>query len=116
MTDSIIDLFHLECDEDEVEDGVPEIFVNSPYYSNEDAIKVLCNKNKSFSVLSLNCQSLFSKFDELQIYLKYYAESHCAFHVICLQETWLSADHHTNSSQLDGYNFIFKPKVVSQHG
>lgn len=69
-----------------------------------------------FTLLSLNCQSLFAKFDQLQIYLKHYVMSGCKFSLICLQATWLSAEHDTSMLHLDGYKFVYKPKSGSLHG
>ena len=115
MTDSLLDLLNLNCDEDDIENGIPEMYVPSHYYSNEDAIKVF-NKNNSLNVLSLNCQSLFSKLDQLSIYLNLYDSSNCVFHVICVQESWLSAEHDVSCLQINGYKLIYKPKLASQHG
>ena len=115
MTDSLLVLLNLNCDEDDIENGIPEMYVPSHYYSNEDAIKVF-NINNSLNVLSLNCQSLFSKFDQLSIYLNLCDSSNCVFHVICVQESWLSAEHDVSCLQINGYKLIYKPKLASQHG
>jgi exonuclease III len=112
---SLLDIIQQESEEN-FEDGMPEFFIHSPYYSNEEAIQVLCNNKNVFKLLSLNCQSLCAKFDQLQIYLNYYSNNKCPFPVICLQETWLSADHDITQLQLEGYKFIYKPKLSSLHG
>ena len=115
--ENLLDLLNVDCEEEEdLDDGAPQMLDHSPYYSNADAVKVISSSDKSLNVLSLNCQSLYSKFDSLNIYLNYYSQSECIFHIICLQETWLSADHDINPLQIDGYNLVHKPKIASQHG
>ena len=45
MTTSLLDLLHLEYDDDDdLDEGIPDLFVQSPYYSNKDAIQVLNDK------------------------------------------------------------------------
>ena len=114
---SLIDLLHLEYDEDDLDGGeMPNLFEHSPYYSNEETIQVLKDKNNLLNILSLNCQSILSKFNQLQVYIDYYNNFGISFSVICIQETWLSKDHDVTSLQIDGYYFIYKPKVASLHG
>jgi len=113
---SLLDILHLENEDENVEDGMPDVLTHSPYYNDEEATQVFSNKKNVFKLLSLNCQSLFSKFDQLQIYLNHYNNNNCSFPVICIQETWLSADHDVTQLQLDGYKFIYKPKLASLHG
>ena len=116
MTTCLIDLLQSEFNEDDFEDGMPNLFVQSPYYSYDDALRVLHDKNNEFTILSLNCQSIYSKFDQIQIYIDHYNESGSPFSIICLQETWLSAEHDITLLKLNGYNFVYKPKVASPHG
>ena len=71
MTASLLDLLHLEYDDDDLDEGIPDLLVQSPYYSNEDAIQVLNNKENLFNLISLNCQSLSAKLDQLQVYIDY---------------------------------------------
>ena len=101
---------------DDDDEGVPRLIQNSPYYSNDEAIEVLRTHLGALTLLSLNCQSLQSKFSEIQIYNELFKENGCPFSIITLQETWLSSDNDTSHLQLDGYDFIHKPMQCSLHG
>ena len=114
MTQSLLDLISDEIHEDR--DEAPRLFEQSPYYKSEEMCDLLKTKQNMFSILSLNCQSLQSKFSQLQIYLHNFANSNVNFKMICLQETWLSDHHDTSLLQLDGYNFLHKPCKASTHG
>ena len=113
---SLIDILHLEYEENNFDDGMMQLFTHSPYYTNEEASKVLCDRINTLSILSLNCQSLSAKIDQLRIYIELYANLGFAFSIICLQETWLSAEHNISHLHLDGYKLIHKPKIASSHG
>ena len=113
---SLLNLLHLDYDEDDSNEGIPHLFEQSHYYNNEEVTQILTEKQNVFNLFSLNCQSLCSKFDQLQLYVEYFNKSTCSFSVICLQETWLSADHDISLLQLNGYKFIYKPKLSSLHG
>ena len=45
--------------------------------------------SKNFSILDLDIQSLYAKFDKLNILLDEFAEYDFKFSAICLQETWI---------------------------
>ena len=78
---------------------------------------ILQSKSNSFTVLSLNCQSLNAKFDQLKIYLfENYNEHSIKINMLCLQETWLTADSDLSQFQIDGYNLISTGKSCSTHG
>ena len=51
------------------EDGELDIFHQSPYFDDDDLINHIKNKQDKFIVLSLNCQSLNAKIDEIIIKL-----------------------------------------------
>ena len=72
------------------------------------------NDNK-FSILSLNIQSLNSKYDSLSIFLSQLYDKNLKFKAICLQETWLSADYDTSIFNIPGYHMIHHGKKCSQH-
>ena len=118
MTSSLIDLLNSDIIDanDDDNDGAPDLFEISPYYTNDDAIQVLKSKTNSLKLLSLNCQSLKAKFSQLQIYLNEFDNAECPFSIICVQETWISDHEDTSLLQLDGYNFISQPKQCSMHG
>ena len=103
---------------DQLEDtDEPNIFQHSKYYHDEDFIDLLKTKQNQLTILSLNCQSINAKFEQLKIYIEKY-NSHCSnntIHVICLQETWLTAESDLSLLQLNGYNLISTPRSCSAH-
>ena len=81
-------LLHLIDESNRVDDQEPIIFHPSPYMSSEEFTNHISNNNESFKIISLNCQSINAKFDQLKIYIENCYKSQV--NVICLQETWLS--------------------------
>jgi hypothetical protein len=115
MIDSTYNLLNLlNEDSYDEEDEAPSVFQISPYYNNEELKAFFCDNPHSFKLISLNCQSLNAKFNELKIYIEGCCSGH--FHAICVQETWLNDTSDLSLLQLDGYNFISKGKSASQHG
>ena len=60
-------------------DNEPEIIKHSPYYDNDKFIKDYKNKNSSFKILSLNCQCINAKIDEIKLFLQLLKENGCEF-------------------------------------
>ena len=86
-------------------------------YHDDDSLNTLFNiKADSFSILSLNCQSLNAKFDQINIKVQQLRSEGHEFKVICLQETWLSDDSETALFQIQGYNLVQHGKQCSAHG
>ena len=98
------------------ESETPALFNYSPYYTNECFIDLMKTKKCTFNVLSLNCQSLNAKINDLKIYLDLYIENGINISAICLQETWLGNESDTSMLQLPNYNLISKGKHCSSHG
>ena len=69
-----------------------------------------------FSVLSLNCQSIHSKFDSLQILVEDLKQHDCVISAICLQETWLDDDSELSYYNIPGYTCVSQGKYCSAHG
>ena len=100
---------------------LPEIFeitsfISSPYYSFDNLITTLKDKEKHFTVLSLNCQSLNAKLDALVVFIEELRLHHFEFSAICLQETWLSENSDLSVFQLHNYTCISQSKYCSNHG
>lgn len=93
----------------------PIIFQKSPYINNTEFVNLLKDKINNFKILSLNCQSLNAKYDQLKAYIEYFNESNCEIDAICLQETWLTADSDVSLLQLPNYNLISTGKSCSAH-
>ena len=112
---SLIDVISTEFDE-ENDDEMPVLLQHSPYYDDDNGIELLREKGNMLSILSLNCQSLQAKIDQLKIYLNNFEEARCPFSIICLQETWLTNDHNESFFQLNGYTFVRNSISCSRHG
>ena len=69
----------------------------------------------TFSVLSLNIQSLNSKFDAFMSVLSHLNDNNTRFQAICLLETWLSHDQDTSLSNIPGYHLIHSGKSFGNH-
>jgi hypothetical protein len=113
---SLTDLF---CDsnmETDVDNNEPSLFQNSSYYLDSDFIELLDSKTNIFTVISLNCQSLNAKFDQLTAYIQMYNSSNSKICAICLQESWLTADSDLSLLQINGYQLISVGKSSSAHG
>ena len=68
------------------------------------------------NILSLNCASINTKFDELNIKTQQIHNNGTEIHAICLQETWLSEN--ADTSLLHNYytfNLIMQGKICSAH-
>ena len=70
---SLIDLSE-DCSDRNVldEEDSPSLFINSPYYKNDEFINVLDTKKDFFSIMSLNIQSLNAKISQLRSYIELY--------------------------------------------
>ncbi len=66
----------------------PTIISHSSYYDIKNLIPV-SEKNKGFSILSSNIQSINAKISELKIFVEELREKGSEFQLMCLQETWL---------------------------
>jgi len=112
---SLLDLLSDEQDRN-AGDDIPILFQNSLYYDDNGFYNILHTKQNIFSLLSLNCQSLNAKYDEIKIFIENLRESACILSAICLQETWLNGDSDVSLLQLDEYTLISKGKSCSVHG
>ena len=88
----------------------------SQYYNTDEIINVIQNNPTAFTVLSLNCQSLPSKLDQLKLYLATLKQNSLLFSAICLQETWLSDASDLSLLQLDDYTLLNRNSSISSHG
>ena len=83
--------------------------IKSSIYLTHDSLKdnldIFTNK---FPILSINCQSLFAKFDGLNVLIKELQFEKCQFSAICLQETWLSNDSDFSFYQIEDYTLCTK--------
>jgi hypothetical protein len=94
----------------------PIIFQHSPYYEDEGFMEILSNKSSIISIMSLNCQSINSKFDQINLYMNKYTAENRQISILCLQETWLTAGYDLLPFHIEGYNLISTGKSCSAHG
>ena len=89
------------------------IVKHSSYYTTDDFTNTRLATG-SLNILSLNCQSLNAKFNELQIFIE--EMCHDQFGVICLQESWLADNFEYSMFNLRNYSMIKQGKLCSEHG
>ena len=97
-------------------DDEPEVMQISSYHDDNSLNNISKDKADSFSILSLNCQCLTAKFDQISIKVQQLQSKGFEFDAIWLQETWLSDDSDTSLFQIQGYNLISQGKICSEHG
>ena len=105
----------LESSDLDNDNNEPTMILNSPYYDDTGFSTLFKKKRNSFSIISLNCQSINSKFEQLRLYIEQYNTDDHVISAICLQETWLTADSDLTLLQLEGYNLISSPRSCSAH-
>jgi hypothetical protein len=76
----------------------------------------MSSQKGKFTVMSLNCQSINSKFNELSILVKDLKDVNFEFSAICLQESWLGENVDVSVFHIENYHCISKPKSCSSHG
>ncbi|ELU02514.1 hypothetical protein CAPTEDRAFT_194305 [Capitella teleta] len=98
------------------QDNTPINF--SPYYDHEHLIQHLAQptNNVKFKILSLNCQSLNAKFDQLMILIAQLNHNNVIFDAICLQETWIKESELPPVFNIKGYQAIHQARHCSGHG
>ena len=97
-------------------DYEPVLTQNSTYYDDAKLICTLQNSPNTFKILSLNCQSLNAKIDQIKLKLNLFEREGVEFNAICLQETWLSNNSDNSLLHLEGFHMIPNGKRISSHG
>ena len=87
-----------------------ETFTSSDYYDIDSFIKLFKSLEQIFSSISLNMESLPSKFNQLLAFLEILNENGCMLDAMLLQETWLSDKQCSKKAiqiyDIPGYNTI----------
>ena len=86
----------------------------SLYYSDNDFIATLSNSNNPVAILSLNCQSISSKFDDILILIGNIYQQNQNIDISCIQESWLGEHSHYSQYNIDGYD-MYQSSVCSSH-
>ena len=63
-------------------DEVPDVIQQSNYYDQESLAGVFTINISSFNIVSLNCQSIKAKIDEIKIKIKQWESVNCSFDAI----------------------------------
>jgi hypothetical protein len=109
---NLLDTLHLNMTEmDNIDFIVP-----SPYYSPDSFSENLGESLNKFTILSLNCQSIRAKFNNLIVLIETLNDKKFKFDAICLQETWLGEDADLSLYQIPNYVCISQGKHCSEHG
>ena len=103
--------FHLDNIIDPPNDDGEMILIKpSPYHGIDCLPRSLDEIPGQLNILSINAQSLNAKYDELLLLLNIAPSQNIRFHVICIQETWLSETSDYSLMAIDGYNCIHQSK------
>ena len=90
-------------------------FTWSPYIEIDSLTPVLSRYKAKLSVLSLNIQSINSKFDALLAILSEPNVNDIKIDAICLQEAWLSTEQGASIFNIPGYHLINLSKKCCAH-
>ena len=94
-----------------------DMLSHSPYFDISDLVSQLKKSCHNFSVLTLNVQSICSKFDKLYPIFDHLSEHNIHFSAICLQETWLKGPNpDTSLYNIPNYTAISLGATCSSHG
>ena len=80
----------------------------SLYYDLDGMKSYLKLHKNEINILSLNIQSINSKFSELCCILQSLKNDSCFFDIICVQETWLNQLDNYNLFNIEGYSMYKK--------
>jgi hypothetical protein len=83
-------------------------------YYDENELISLCKKSRNKLFLSINTQSLPSKFNEFEEFINILSRNECSPDFICVQETWQIPDE--SAVDLKNYNFEFKCRANGVQG
>ena len=65
---------------------------HSPYVGDDELINSNVHDKYTFSIVSLKCQSLHTKFDYIKVLVDKFINNNTPIQVLCLQESWFSTD------------------------
>lgn len=113
LAESLCDLLSRYQDEENMDLMVAK---NSFYTDENQLAEVTRTRGEDFKVLSLNINSVLSKYDELCILIENLKDLGVTFNAICLQECRINKDTDENLFQLQGYTSHFTPYVKTRNG
>ena len=89
---------------------------HSKYYRDIEFEYALQQYNSKMSILSINCQSINAKFDNLLFIDDVLVNTKNKISAICVQETWNHEGIDTNCLFLPGYTVINSDRRLTAHG
>ena len=89
-----------------------QILKHSPYYSENQFCALLTNPG--LCILDMNIQNVFTKFDELEIFINS-VNSDNPISVICLNECWIDKNCDMSLLSLPNYKMIYKIGACPGH-
>ena len=106
----------LDFDHEDEHNDLLESIQTSHYYTETGFIKK-CTPD-TCTIMSMNCQSLGSKFDDMKLLLNSFEQYEKPIQVLCLQETWIEDADFLDLSlfQIQDYNLITQNRYASAHG
>ena len=111
-----IDLNQLLCTYQDNPNNELRIYTDSPYMLTESVLPFLIQRKRQFTVLSLNIQSINSKFNLLTAFLSHLDANNVNSSAICLQGTWLSSEQDVSIFMIPGYHLIHSGKSAGNCG
>ena len=85
------------------------VTVHTKCYNVEDFSEFLDKHKTKLTILSLNIDSLNSKFDDLSILVNTLAKSNTLINIICIQEARIRQGTDIEHLKLDGYSMLTQP-------
>ena len=111
---SLLHLLNEEHSHD-LEQGMLDVLQLSPYTDEYSLTSVIKFKQHDFKIISLNCQSLSAKIDNLKMLMHNLDNQQVYIDAICLQESWLSDLSDLSLLHVEGYQLISMAKHCSAH-
>ena len=109
------DLTNILNSETETDDSTTTIIKISNYHDLDDILnKPIFTKKNQFKILSFNSESIFSKLDEIKIFLETLKLKNIFFDAICINECWL--EFFGEDLNLLGYSAFPLPRKVGTKG
>ena len=105
-------------DDDENDENfeIPNIG-HSAYIDTSELTKYLVVHKNDFTVLSLNIQSINTKFNSLYALMAELSEKELYFSAICLQESWLAVNSDVSLLEIPNYKMLYQGESrCSNHG
>ncbi len=93
--------------EENLEESEPQLMEPSKYFDTSNIIEYINENKNSFTVFSLNTQSVNAKIEEIKILFEHLRDTYkFNFSAICLQECWISKNTDFSQFEIPHYNLV----------